>query len=144
MTLFTSFCTEAANLWRRQWVSHTTGSQLGEAMSAVVNRRVFGHQSLGPFDDVPHSVDKALLLRRQDEFTSNLEDNGRSHIIQNYYFITSQFSHLLGLNIQFYSYTAKVQINANKLPAIISMLQSSRKALTSEKWSVSIERLWKM
>lgn len=53
----------AADLWGRQRVNPAVESRLGESVPAGVDRLVFGHQSLGPFDDVAHAVDEALLLR---------------------------------------------------------------------------------
>lgn len=47
---------------------------LRESVSAQVDRLLFGHQRLGPFDDVAHAVDEAFLLRRQDELIVHLED----------------------------------------------------------------------
>lgn len=42
-------------------------------MSAGVEQLLFGHQRLGPFDDITHAVDEALLLRWQDELIVHLE-----------------------------------------------------------------------
>lgn len=49
-------------------------SRLGESVQAAVDRLLFGHQRLGPFDDVTHAVDETLLLRRQDELVVHLQD----------------------------------------------------------------------
>lgn len=46
----------------------------GGLRKAVVERLLFGHQRLGPLDDVAHAVDEALLLRRQDELIVDLGD----------------------------------------------------------------------
>lgn len=48
--------------------------RLGEAVPAGVS---FGHQRLGALDDVPQSVDEALLLRRQDELIVHLEGRNK-------------------------------------------------------------------
>lgn len=41
--------------------------RLGESVPAGVDRLLFGKERLGPFDDVTQAVDKALLLRWQNE-----------------------------------------------------------------------------
>lgn len=48
-------------------------SRLREAVHAGVAWLPFGHQRLCTLDNVPHTVDEALLLRRQDELIVHLE-----------------------------------------------------------------------
>lgn len=64
----------AADLWGGQWVNPAVERRLGESVPTGVDRLVFGHQSLGPFDDISHAVDEALLLRREDELVVHLDD----------------------------------------------------------------------
>lgn len=48
-------------------------SRLREAVRAGVAWLPFGHQRLCTLDNVPHTVDEALFLRRQDELIVHLE-----------------------------------------------------------------------
>lgn len=48
-------------------------SRLREAVPAGVAWLPFGHQRLCTLDNVPHTVDEALFLRRQDELIVHLE-----------------------------------------------------------------------
>ena len=53
---------QPTNLRGGQRVSPAVEGGLGEPVPAGVGRLFFGHQGLGPFDDVAHAVDEALLL----------------------------------------------------------------------------------
>lgn len=52
-----------------------------EPGAAGVDRLLLGHEGLGPFDDVAHAVDEALLLRGQDELIVHLEDEKKTCLV---------------------------------------------------------------
>lgn len=56
-------------------------SGLRVSMPAGVDRLLFGHQRLGPLDDVTHAVDETLFLRRQDKLIVHLVDEKEVDLI---------------------------------------------------------------